>query len=286
MARTSNNKTSVLYAIVSHTIVLILIGLFLMLFFHSNAISSIVKERINIIVELEDGLSSDRIKEIGRYIADLPEVKDASVDFVSSKEAIKIMGGSLEIQIDEEESPFMDVIVFNVLPDYYVESELVRLKGVIKDQNGVGDVVYENVIIDNIKSNLNKISLVLLVLNVFFLILVIVIIYNTINLSLYADRWEIKTMEIIGARDRFIRQPYLKIAGRISLTSFSLATVFILLIIGALYLNSDFIASAFRWYFLVLSLGIIFIISFIITIVATIRIVNKYLYTEEGALYE
>lgn len=285
MANKTNSKASVLYAIISNTIVLVLIGLFLLLYFHTNSITSILKERINIIVELSDDSDRNAVNSLGKKIASWQEVKPRSVDLIPKSDAPKLLGEDIGVGLDIENSPFKDVIVFNVKSSYYNEDNLEELKTRLSSESIVEDVIYKNLIIDNIKSNLNKLSLVIFIINIFFLILVVVIMYNTINLSLYADRWEIKTMEIIGARDRFIRQPYLKIAGRIALTSFVISGLFILMFVGIMYFNSDFVANVLSFGYLFLTLIIILVLSLCITIIATIRIVNSYLYREEGELY-
>ena len=285
MNKRSSNKASVLYAIISNTIVLVLIGLFLLLFLHTNSITSILKERINIIVELNDQRPENSLKSLGNTIESYPEIVKASTKYIPRSRASEVMGEEIGLDFTAENSPFKDVLIFNVKADHYNESTLQDLKNRIESKEIVNDVIYENLIIDNIKSNLRKMTFGLFGINIFFLILVVVIMYNTINLSLYADRWEIKTMEIIGARDRFIRQPYLKIAGRIAITSFLVSTVFILLIIGILYFNSNFVEQVIKLHFVLLSIVLIFILSLCITIISTIKIVNSYLYKEESELY-
>lgn len=285
MNKRATNKASILYAIISNTIVLVLIGLFLLLFLHTNSITSILKERINIIVELNDNPSNNSINSLGTTIESYQEVVKASTKFIPRSKASEFMGEVIGLEFSDENSPFKDVLIFNVKAENYNDQALSEIKERIMKHDIVNDVIYENLIIDNIKSNLRKMTFGLLGLNVFFLILVIVIMYNTINLSLYADRWEIKTMEIIGARDRFIRQPYLKIAGRIAVTSFIISSLFILLITGILYFNSGFVEQVIKLQFVLLSLISIFFLSLCITIMSTIKIVNSYLFREEYELY-
>ena len=88
---------------------------------------------------------------------------------------------------------------------------------------------------------------------------------------------EIKTMEIIGARDSFYRQPYIKIAGKIALKSFAIATIALLIITAALYYQFPAMTDILKWYYVPLSLLLIFIISLVITVTSTVVIVNKIL---------
>src|SRR5690606_27617920 len=96
---------------------------------------------------------------------------------------------------------FRDLIIFNVKSNFYNDDFLGDLSDVLTKVEGVDDVYYENVIIDNIRTNLRNLSIGIFFLAAIFVILAVIIIYNTVNLSLYSDRWEVKTMEIIGAKD-------------------------------------------------------------------------------------
>ena len=123
-------------------------------------------------------------------------------------------------------------------------------------------------------------------LAVIFIILAVIIIYNTVNLSLYSDRWEIKTMEIIGARDNFIRRPYIKLGGRIAIRSFALAGLILGAAVSYLWIYIPVSQGIIQWWYLVFTYIILFLLSIVIIIGATIRIVNKYLYKEEEELYD
>lgn len=283
--RTSTSKSSIAYAILSNTIVLVLIGLFALLYFHTNAITNLVREKINILVEIKPGVSRTKIDELSKKISAQPEVLTGSVKFVSKEEAGFLLGEAMRFDTSQVALAFKDIISFNVAASSYTEANLKKIKESIKRSDSVHDVFYENVVVENIKSNLNKLSFGVLILSLIFVFLAVVIIYNTINLSLYADRWEIKTMEIIGARDSFIRQPYLKIAGKIAITSFIIATLLILLVLSLIYLNFEGIKDIIKYLYLFLSIAIIFVISLFITLFATVTIVNKYLYKHESELY-
>ena len=283
--RTSTKKSSIFYAILSNTIVLVLIGFFALLYFHTNAITNLVKENINVLVEIKPGIEQGKIEKLALEINTNPLVLRGSPVFVPRSEAAKMLGSDLSFDLSDISSAFKDIISFNVKAQAYTDDNLLKLKTELKSNDLVFDVFYENVVVENIKSNLNKLSFGVLILSLIFVFLAVVIIYNTINLSLYADRWEIKTMEIIGARDSFIRQPYLKIAGKIALTSFGIATVLILSVLLLIYSNIEEIKDILKWYYLFISIALIFVISLVITIIATIAIVNKYLYKQESELY-
>ncbi|MBK8700486.1 MAG: hypothetical protein IPN29_13530 [Saprospiraceae bacterium] len=284
--RASAGKSSVIYAILSNTIVLVLIGFFSMLYLHTNGITNLVKEKINILIELnDDEASRSSAKNLMAMIESNSKVVPGSVRFIPKNEADKVLGLDISENLRQVGSPFKDIVSFNVKAAHYTEENLGKLKVELKKRPEVFDVFFENVVVENIKSNLRKVSYVVLMLSLVFVFLAVVIIYNTINLSLYADRWEIKTMEIIGARDGFIRQPYLKIAGNIALKSFAISAVVLLLSTAWMYYQLPEMKDILKWYFVGISLAIIFIISLVITITSTMVIVNKYLYKMESELY-
>ncbi|HMP31807.1 MAG TPA: permease-like cell division protein FtsX [Saprospiraceae bacterium] len=284
--RGSTNKKSVNYAVLSNVIVLLLIGLFLLLFFHTNTIVDVVKEKMNIVIEVEDNVSQSEIDQLVTDIKSLPSILPESVIFIPKKNALAYMSSSMEKDLGDLGNPFKDVITYNVKSDEYSEKNLASLAASIKNFPIVKDVFYENIVIDSVKDNLKNISFFILIISLIFVGLSVIIMYNTINLSLYADRFEIKTMEIIGARDGFIRQPYLKLAGKVAFRSFVIAALIIIIVASSAWFYLDGAASVINWFFIIFTFLIMFIFSLVVNLGATISIVNKYLYSDENNLYK
>lgn len=283
--RAIGGKSSITYATLSNTIVLVLIGFFSILYLHTNAITNLVKEKINILVEINDdslGLKPDALMKL---IQSNPKIVPGSVKFIDKSEADKVLGIEISENLKKVGSPFKNIVSFNVIAAHYSEENLQKIKLELKKRPEVFDVFFENVVVQNIKSNLINVSYIVLLLSLIFVFLAVIIIYNTINLSLYADRWEIKTMEIIGARDGFIRQPYIKIAGKIAISSFLIAAVILIASVFYLVYSFEGMGDIVKWYFVGLSLLLMFLISMVITVSATVSIVNKYLYKKESELY-
>jgi cell division transport system permease protein len=272
--RAASSKTSSKYATISNSIVLVLIGFFTLLYLHSESITNLLKERINVLVELKDDANIESLKS---YLSKQPEIIEGSVKFISKKNAGQLLGIDQEMGVSIDSiSIFKDILSFNVKSEYYSDQTISKLKSSIKSQPGVADFFHENVEINNIRSNIKNVSFFILVLSIVFVILAIVIMYNTIRLSLYSDQSEIKTMVVIGARDNFIRQPYIKLAGNIALRSFGIATVIIL--IAIFWFASSFsILGVLKWYLILLAILFIFIISLLICVGSTVSIVNNYL---------
>ena len=219
MSNKTSSTTNIGYATFSISIVLLLCAVFLLLFLHSNNISNILKEKLNVLVELKKEASTDDVKKLSSVLLSQKEVLESSVKLINAKDALKIMDLKENV-VEHIGNPFNDVLSFNIKSQYYDESYLDELSEIIKKYTFVSSVYYENDTIVGLKSNIKFISYFIFFLAMVFLVLAIIIIYNTISMKLYADRWEIKTMQMVGAKDSFIRMPYLHKARLIAWKSF------------------------------------------------------------------
>ena len=141
----------------------------------------------------------------------------------------------------------------------------------------VHDIFFENESDIGVHDLVYKLSLLFLLLSIIFVALALIIIHNTLSLSLYADRWEIKTMELVGARKSFIRKPYVAHGRIIGQRAFWLAAIALLGTVGILYFSISVFVSILYWPYLILTLVILFVLSTLITMVSTFTVVNKFL---------
>ncbi|MBK8625912.1 MAG: hypothetical protein IPN86_10215 [Saprospiraceae bacterium] len=275
-----NRKPTQFYATMSTSIVLVLISLFLLIFFHSNNITNIVKENINILVELEENLPSGQISNLQKIISAYEGVIPSSVIFLDKASALEMMSKELNISQSNEENPFRDLIKFNLESASYSEKTIKEIKTNIELEKGVIGLYYENESVDAVKTNLDKVSAGILILAFCFIILALAIIFNTIQLTLYSDIKEIKTMQMVGAENSFIKKPYLKAAFWMS----SKAVLTVVLFIGGLcaYLiqSNSIFAEIIQWKYVGLTIAISMIAAFFIQFGTTNAIIHRFLRKE------
>ena len=171
----SIKKPGQIYATLSVSIVLMLLCLFLLLYFHTGNITNLVKEKINLIVELKDNIPGGEIENIRKGIASLEGVIAESAVFVSKADAEKIMAEELLPVKGDFENPFKDIIKFNLRSDYYTESHLDVLKSKLEMEKGIVNFYFENESIESVKSNILKVSYFILILAGVFSFLVLII---------------------------------------------------------------------------------------------------------------
>lgn len=267
--------------ILSIAIVLFFLGCYLLMLFHFDQATKLAQEQINHVLELtedHDGLENYLLGELGKR----EDIKPGSTKYISRLSAKSFMINELDTSIiSSNENPFSDVIIFNLRSE-------ASINGVRDDLNalpGVKQVHLQSLEMDALRSNILKFGWLVLALAIIFGLMSLALIFSTIQLQLYADRFEIKTMELVGADDRFIKMPYLRRAFKMAnwsvlLSAFVLIACFILLKI-----NFAFFEDLFSFNKLVLVLISMWLFAVVFLLMASNHLINKYLSKKMQDLY-
>lgn len=279
----AKSKPSHIYSSISVAIVMFLLGMFVLILLHSHNLTNLIKEKMNIVAELTDSANKNKAIEV---IKSIPEIRTNTVSLIPKEQALETMGSNLQIKFDSQNNPFRDVITFNVKAEHYSIETLKKIKTQLEQIEGFDSVYYEDLTIKNIKSNLSKVAYTIFFIGLIFVFLAIVIIQNTINLSMYADRWEIKTMELVGAKWNFIKMPYIKTSVMVGFRAFILAALLIIALMTLIYLKLPRMWEVINIFYILISLGAIFILSIAIPALTTNAASNKYLNKNIAAMYD
>ena len=202
-------KTSYLSTVVSITLVLYMLGLLWLIIMHSKKLSDYVKENIGFTVFL-----NEEVKEVD--IIQLQKTLDAR-EYVKSTEYITKEKAAAELQKEMGED-FINFLGYNPLPssievrlkaDFANSDSLAALENELGKNKNVKEVSYQKSLVSMVNENIRKISLIILGFSSLLLIIAIALINNTIRLSVYSKRFLIRTMQLIGATENFIRKPFL-----------------------------------------------------------------------------
>lgn len=248
-----------------------------MLYLQSGKIDQMIKEQVSIVVELKDSLLQPEILVIEEAIKRQTGIIDNSISYHDKVSATKIMGDEIFTGFSKGESPFKDMMTFRLQAESYTNENLNIIEKSLMKEHVVHDIFFESESDIGVHDFVHKLSLLFLLLSIIFVALALIIIHNTLSLSLYADRWEIKTMELVGARKSFIRKPYVAHGRIIGQRAFMLAAIALLTTVGILYLSISVFGSILYWPYLILTLVILFVLSTLITMVSTFTVVNKFL---------
>ncbi len=205
-------KPNYFYSIVSMALVLFLLGFFGLVLLQTQQLIDVFKERVNVLVEIEPGTDSLSINTLLNDLKMVEYTKKESITYTSKEDAIK----SLQKDFGEEfmaldlPNPLYDVVTFNVKAKFMKSDLLSQIKKNFKTKDYVNDVYYQESLVNVIAKNVKKLGWFALGFSGLFLIVAVTLIHNTIRLALYANRFLIKNMELVGASWGFISRPYIR----------------------------------------------------------------------------
>ena len=93
---------------------------------------------------------------------------------------------------------------------YANTDSIAMVETLILENPDVKEVYYQKSLVDLINKNLRKIAVVLMAVSLALLLIAIALIRNTIRLSIYSKRFLVRSMQLVGATESFIRRPFLK----------------------------------------------------------------------------
>ena len=287
MASIPKNKPNYIYAIVSVALVLFLLGVFSLLALQGRQMIKMFKEQVEIIVELNEEKPVDAVEIITGVLNGSDFCKPNSVRFISREEGAAIMQkefGEDFLKLDMP-NPLYDVVTFNVNADYMQKDSMEDVRNRLREYSFVNDVFYQESVTDAVAGNLSKLSIWVLTAGLFFVIVAVALILNTIRLALYSNRFLIKNMELVGASWKFISRPYLIRSLKHGLVSALLAIGVLALIIYLIYKDAPDLQDTLN----MPGIGVIFatlaLLGILITVASTYFVVNKYLRMRVDDLY-
>ncbi len=283
----SRRRPNYLYSIISVAAVLFLLGFFGLLLVQSRQLVQVLKEQVDIIVELVPLTPDSTLQTVRQRLANSRFVLPESVGYTSREDALAMMSDELGedlLKLDMP-NPLYDIFTFHVRAEYLTADSLSHIREVLVAHPAINDVYYQQGLIEQLAQNRKKVAWLLLGVAILFTALALTVIHNTIRLALYADRFLIKTQELVGASWEFISRPYLRKALWHGLLS---ALLSIGLLVGLQYAIRQQVpeVAAFQTPPLLGSvfLGLL-ILGLFISWLSTYRVVRKYLRLREDELY-
>lgn len=279
-------KPNFLYATTSVALILFLISLMAMLLIQGDQWIRQYQENIDILVEVKQDAPKDSIRMLVSEISRLDFVLNASVAFVSKEEGAAMLEKDFGTDLSAFglPNPLYDIITFNLPASYLNPDSLAQIRKKIKGMTLVHDLYYQDAMLDQILSNMEKVRRFGLLLSFFLLLMALHLIYNTYRLALYANRLLIKNMEMVGASWSFISRPFLIKSMVFGLLSSSLAVAGIAAInhFGGQYLGIQALLSEFQFFALS---GIIALLGTSLSVLSTWALVRRYLRMRMDDLY-
>ncbi len=194
--------------VLSITLVLFMLGLLGVILINAQRISKETRENINFEIMLLPDINEGEILEFQKRLELEPYVKSAC--YISKEEAteqtIKMLGHDFREIVGDILPPS---ILLKIHSAYTSIDSLQKIEKNLHLEKNVTDIQYQRSYVENINQNLYKISIVMLIMSSVLLIIAISLINNTIRLSIYAKRFIIRSMLLVGAKKTTIQKPFI-----------------------------------------------------------------------------
>ena len=201
--------TSQVTTVISITLVLFLMGLLGLIVLHARTLSDFVRENIGFSITIREGISEAGVLQLKKNLDTKPFVKSSEY-IARDKAAEKLIADLGEDFIGFlGYNPLLPGIELRLKAPWANPDSLRIIRSRLMSYPEVKEIWYQRSLVDAINSNIQRISLFLLAFSATLLFIAIVLINNTIRLAVYSRRFIIRSMQLVGATEGFIRRPML-----------------------------------------------------------------------------
>ena len=194
---------------ISTMLVLLLLGMVVFFVLSANNLSTYVRENIGLTVLVSDDMKQPEALKFQRKLNEKAYVKESQ--YISKEQALKEQTEAMGTDPAEflGYNPFTASIEIKLNAVYANSDSIAWIEKEILENKKVMEVSYPQDLLDSVNRNLQKVSLFLLGLAALLTLISFALINNTIRLAIYAKRFLIHTLKLVGASWSFIRKPFL-----------------------------------------------------------------------------
>ena len=274
-----------LSSVISISLVLLLTGIAALLVLNAHGVTKYLKENMRISVLLRD----DATEAQARAWAEAQEAQP----YVHSTRVITREEGAEELKSMLGED-FLDVFESSPVPlsvdvtlnaDYVQKDSLALVTKALAASPLVDEVETQQTVVEALTSNLARISIVLGVFILLLLFISFVLINNTVRVSVFARRFTIHTMKLVGATRGFIRAPFVRAAVLQGLVSSVLAVGMLWALLEALRRSFPELLAIVDLQQLLIVCGIVVACGILLCVISTWMVVNRLVAAPKDDLY-
>jgi cell division transport system permease protein len=278
-------QSSYFSVVISIALVLFMVGVLGLVLLKSTLVANRVKEKVAITLFLKDDVTTENRNDLKASLQ--KEEFTKKIIYTSKEKAAKIY--SKEIGED-----FLKFLGKNPLKngiDIYLKADFVTLEKVQEIEERflknafVANVSYDKTLINLLVKNIKRISFWLLIFSLFFGLVSMILINSSIRLSIYSKRFNIKTMQMVGATKGFIRKPFIWRGIKLGMIGATLALIGLAFVIyyidkyaPSLELIEDYITLGYL-------VGGVLVSAFLITWISTFFATQRFLNLQTEELY-
>ena len=271
-------RSSYFSVVISIALVLFMVGFLGLVLLKSTQVANHFKEEVVITLFLKNDTSKDQTENLRNSL--IKEIFTRKIIYISKEDAAKFYAKDLGEDFVNYlgTNPLKNSIDIYLNPGFVTPEKMEEIADRFKNNTYVFEVSYDKPLVTFLTQNIQKVSFWLFIISSFFGLIALILINSSIRLSIYSKRFNIKTMQMVGATKRFIRKPFLWrsvklgfLGAFISFLGLGIVIYYIDKKIPTLELLSDYSVMIY------ISSGIVivaFIISWLSTFFATQRFLN------------
>ena len=271
---------------ISTALVLVLLGMVVFSVLSAQNLSEYVKENLTVTMVLSEDMTDPEANALTNDLRKLQYVN--RVEYISKEQVLKEQTAAMGTDPSEfiGTNPFVGSMELQLKSQYANTDSLKWISKELRKNSKVTDITYPQDLMDSVNQNLQRINIVLIVLAVLLTFVSFSLINNTVRLGMYARRFTIHTMKLVGASWGFIRGPFVRNAVGLGLLAAVLADAALAGGVYALYCYEPDVVVVLTWQVMAITGGAVLAFGILITLVCSWLSVNKFLRMKAGDLYK
>lgn len=270
---------------ISTSLVLFLLGLTTLLILATRDLSTYVKENIGFSIIISDNVKEAEVQKMAATLSKAPYVKE--LHHITKEQALEEL--KEELGEDPEAflgfNPLLASIEVKLKSDYANNDSIAMIEKKLKKNSDIRDILYRKDLIQAVNDNVRRISIILIVLASVLMIISFALISNTIRLTVYSKRFIIYTMKLVGAKDSFIRSPFIWSNIGAGIIAAILANCMLALLLYTANKEVDGIISLVDYKVLIVTGVIVFGAGILLTGISAYFAVNRYIKMKYNKLF-
>ena len=237
---------------ISTALVLILLGMVVFSVLTAQNLSAYVKENLTVSMILSEDMNNSEALQLSKDVARRKYVN--KVNFISKEQVLKEQTAAMGTDPSEfiGANPFVSSLELRLKAGYANTDSLRWIVKDLKKNKKVTDITYP----------------------------------QDLMVSVYARRFNIHTMKLVGASWSFIRRPFLRKAVTIGLIAAVIANALLAAGIYLLYTYEPGVIAVITWQVMAVTAASVFLFGILITLLCACFSVNKFLKMKAGDLYK
>lgn len=278
-------RSSYFSVVVSISLVLFMVGVLGLILLKATSVANHFKEKTAMTLFLKDDVTKENIENLRTSL--LKEKFTKEIVYISKEEAAKFHAKDLGEDFVKflGTNPLKNGIDLYLKAEYVTPEKMTEIEERFQKNAFVLEVSYDKVLIQVLTKNIQQISLWLIIISAFFGLISILLINSSLRLSVYSKRFNIKTMQMVGATKSFIRKPFILQGIRLGMIGSFIALLGLAAVIyytnkhiPALQLLSDYVLLSQLF-------GGVLITAFLITWLSTYLATQRFLNLQTDELY-